>query len=533
MTSTDSKDVDLSVEMAALDTEQGDKLEVTDGPVPAASMGTAYDQRDMQVMGKLQELRRNFRFISILGFACTLMSTWELVLASTAFSLMNGGSAGLIWTFVIVVAGYSFVFASLSEMASMAPTSGGQYHWVSEFAPRRFQRFMSYMTGWLCVWGWLAGIAGVCFFTAQLLEALVILNHPNFVPQPYHATLLIIAIAAFSIIFNTFLARKLPLVEAILLLIHICGFFAILIPLWVLAPRANAKEVFTTFNNGGGWNSQGTSALVGILTAVISLTGSDSAAHMSEETKDAGVVLPRSIMWSIVVNGTLGFVMLVTFCFTLGDLDSILASPTGSPLVQVFYNTTDSYGGANTMTAIIIITLIASAISTIATCSRQLWAFARDKGLPFSGVLAHVYHGWDIPLNAIFMSFVVTAILSLINLGSTVAIQAVSSLSASLLLTSYMVSISTLLLRRFTGPNLPPRRWTLGKWGAPINIIALCFLSVFWIFSFFPPTAVVTTQTMNWNALMFAIIVIVATLYYLFKARFEYVGPVMLVKRDS
>jgi len=30
-----------------------------------------------------------------------------------------------------------------------APTSGGQYHWVSEFAPRRFQRLMSYMTGWV------------------------------------------------------------------------------------------------------------------------------------------------------------------------------------------------------------------------------------------------------------------------------------------------------------------------------------------------------------------------------------------------
>jgi hypothetical protein len=200
-----------------------------------------------------------------------------------------------------------------------APTSGGQYHWVSEFAPRKFQRLMSYMTGW--VWfhpqcnidiGFanvdyialrmglgmrlhsltsfiaiyvlidlqLSGIAGVCFFTAQLIEALIILNHPTFVPQPYHATLLIIAVAAFSIFFNTFLAKKLPLVEAILLLIHIAGFFGILIPLWTLAPRANAKDVFTTFNNGGGWNSEGTSALVGILTAVISLTGSDSAAHM-------------------------------------------------------------------------------------------------------------------------------------------------------------------------------------------------------------------------------------------------------------
>ena len=126
----------------------------------------------------------------------------------------------------------------------------------------------------------LSGIAGVCFFTAELIEALIILNNPTFVPQPYHATLLIIAVAAFSIFFNTFLAKKLPLVEAILLLIHICGFFAILIPLWTLAPRANAKDVFTNFNNGGGWNSEGTSALVGLLTAVISLTGSDSAAHM-------------------------------------------------------------------------------------------------------------------------------------------------------------------------------------------------------------------------------------------------------------
>jgi amino acid transporter len=149
-----------------------------------------------------------------------------------------------------------------------------------------------------------------------------------------------------------------------------------------------------------------------------------------------------------------------------------------------------------------------------------------------SANIMQVYPGWDVPLNAIFMSFLVTSILSLINLGSTVAIVAVASLSASLLLTSYMVSISTILLRRATGPNLPPRRWSLGRWGFVVNIIALAFLSVFWVFSFFPPTAVVTTSTMNWNVLMFAIIIVVATLYYFIKARHEYVGPVMLVKRD-
>ena len=108
-----------------------------------------------------------------------------------------------------------------------------------------------------------------------------------------------------------------------------------------------------------------------------------------------------------------------------------------------------------------------------------------------------------------------------------------ASLSASLLLTSYMASISTLLLRRLTGPNSPFHQWTLENLRATVNIVALCFLSVFWIFSFFPLTAVVTTKGVNWNALMFAIIAVVAAVYYLAKARHEYVGPMMVVNRDS
>ena len=62
--------------------------------------GTEADQHDMQILGKRQQLnvskfagcalgqvyatdtvQRNFRFISILGFSCTAMSTWEITLA--------------------------------------------------------------------------------------------------------------------------------------------------------------------------------------------------------------------------------------------------------------------------------------------------------------------------------------------------------------------------------------------------------------------------------------------------------------------
>jgi len=42
--------------------------------------GTNADEEEMRVLGRTQQLNRNFRFISTLGFACTLMSTWEIAL---------------------------------------------------------------------------------------------------------------------------------------------------------------------------------------------------------------------------------------------------------------------------------------------------------------------------------------------------------------------------------------------------------------------------------------------------------------------
>ena len=108
----------------------------------------------------------------------------------------------------------------------------------------------------------------------------MILNNETYVPQRWHGTMFVIAITAFSILFNTFLAKKLPLVEALILIIHVVGLFVIIIPLWVLAPRNNAKSVFTQFTNAGGWNSAGTAVMIGLTTPISSMIGYDCAVHM-------------------------------------------------------------------------------------------------------------------------------------------------------------------------------------------------------------------------------------------------------------
>jgi len=39
-----------------------------------------YDQRDMQRLGKRQEMRRNYRTLSMLSFTIIVQATWEFIL---------------------------------------------------------------------------------------------------------------------------------------------------------------------------------------------------------------------------------------------------------------------------------------------------------------------------------------------------------------------------------------------------------------------------------------------------------------------
>jgi amino acid transporter len=76
--------------------------------------------------------------------------------------------------------------------------------------------------------------------------------------------------------------------------------------------------------------------------------------------------------------------------YTIGPLEQALVSSTGYPFIDLFYRSTKSYAATNVMTAIVIINFTAAAIAVLATASRQLWAFSRSKGMPFSGFLAPV-----------------------------------------------------------------------------------------------------------------------------------------------
>ncbi|KAK3178624.1 hypothetical protein OEA41_000761 [Lepraria neglecta] len=404
-------------------------------------------------------------------------------------------------------------------------------------------------SGWLCVLGWQSSLASGSYLMATQIQSLLILNDSNYVFERWHGTLLVVAAASIAILFNTLFAKQLPLVERVMLLFHICGFFAVLIPLWVLAPKTSAKVVFTEFQNNGGWSSMGLSALIGMTGPVFALIGPDSAVHMckrilspflqstdlipAEETRDASRVLPLGMMSTLILNGLTGWIMVITFCFCIGNIEDAVNSPTGQPYIQVFYNATNSHAGATVMSAIIVFMTLCAIITNLATVSRQTFAFARDfHDSRVARFLSHVNPRYNIPLNAVYLSFILNCLISLLNIGSSVAFNAVASLATAALLSSYIISISCVTLKRWRGEPFPSKRWSLGKWGATLNVVAVLYLCVACFFSFWPLYKEVTAETFNWSIVIYSAVIWYAVSYFYVKGRRQYDGPVVHVNKD-
>lgn len=105
---------------------------------------------------------------------------------------------------------------------------------------------------------------------------------------------------------------------------------------------------------------------------------------------NASVILPRVMVGTILINGTLGLGFLFALLFCLGDVESVLNTVTGFPIIQIFYNTTGSTSATTALMMPFIIVAVASTFGLLASASRTFWSFARDKGLPFSTFFAHV-----------------------------------------------------------------------------------------------------------------------------------------------
>lgn len=105
---------------------------------------------------------------------------------------------------------------------------------------------------------------------------------------------------------------------------------------------------------------------------------------MSEETHDAAIRGPVAIRAAVLVSGTVGWMLTVTFCFCMSDFDEIVKTPTGLPVAQIFLNAGGRTGGT-VMWFFVILVQFFTGCSAMLANARMAYAFSRDEAFPFSG----------------------------------------------------------------------------------------------------------------------------------------------------
>ncbi|OJJ48710.1 hypothetical protein ASPZODRAFT_62028 [Penicilliopsis zonata CBS 506.65] len=521
--------------------------ETTRSVLEARACDPVGDDEVLARLGKRPVLKRKFDFMALLGLTCTILSTWEGMLVMFVEPLLNGGPAGVVYSYIVAWIGTTATFITFAEMVSMAPTSGGQYHWAMMLAPRSSFRFTGFLAGYLTTFGWQASVAAVGYMMGNMIQGLIVLTHPTYEPQAWHLTLLMFLTLACAAFVNVAASGLLPKVERLALVLHILGFFAILIPLVYLGEHNSAQFVFTSFLNGGHFETQGLSFMVGMTGSMFAFTGADAAFHMAEEINNAAVVIPRSIFASVLLNGILGFGMVIAALFATTDVNSALQTKTGYPFIAILQQATGSVAGSAAMTSLILVLGLGGFVGAVASSSRMIWSFARDRGLPGWALLQRVDTRTSIPVVAVGVTTLVACLLGLITLGSPTVFNDMISLSLSSLFLSYLISMCLLLWRRCTGRirslcslsttepvyNTPgaPLVWGPfyldGFWGILVNVFSIIYLVVGVFFSFWPPSASVDGPTMNYSVVGTGGVVILSTLYYLVIAKREFRGAVV------
>ncbi|KAH8648277.1 amino acid transporter-like protein [Tricladium varicosporioides] len=486
------------------------------------------DAAQLAALGHKSELNRNFSPLAMLGLAFAILNSWTALSASLSLALPSGGPTSVLWGLITAGVCNLSLAVSLAEFLSAYPTAGGQYHWVAVISWKRWVPILSWITGWINVSGWIALVASGGLLGSQLILGIISLMNPDYVSQRWHQFLIYIGYNLVAFLVNAFMTGGLPLITRSAFIWSIFGFIVISITVLSCASPnySSAKFVFTNFLNETGW-PDGIAWLLGLLQAGLGLTGFDAVAHMIEEIPNPAVEGPKIMIACVGIGVFTGFVFLLVLLFVAGPIDgpSGVIESTAGPLLQIFFNATGSKAGAICLLIFPLVCLLFATISIMTTSTRMTYAFARDRGLPFSRVFARVHPKLQLPLNALYLTVALVVIFGCIFLGSSSAFNAIISASVVALGVSYGIPIAINCIR---GREMLPksRPFQVPKWfGWAANLIGLAYVIVTTVLFLFPPDLPATGSNMNYCVVVFFIILVVSVVQWFVDGKKNFSGP--------
>jgi amino acid transporter len=510
---------------------------------PAREELIRQDMRDLHRLGYAQQLYREMGGFSNFAISFSIISILTGAIQLFGYGLQFAGPVINTYGWPLVSVFVLCVAASMAELASAYPTAGGLYFWAHRLGGHRW----AWVTAWFNMIGQITITAGIDYAAAMYIVGAINRIFGTALPTDQIATVsAMVVIMIPQMLINIFGIRLTALLNAFSVWWHIGGVIVIagLLALWgqhrqpfafllQAVDTVRPADLSATFSVGPvtidslmlrvpGMRALYTSGglalafVLGLLQAQWTYTGYDASAHVAEETVMARLNSAWGVFLSVAVSAVVGYAMLLILTLHVPNVAATVDPANGPAVLFIAYANLDRVY-AHTVAVIIGVAMWLCGLSSITSMSRMWFAFARDGGMPLYQLVRRVHPYWRTPVWAI----VITCGLTLLLTAYAVLYSVVVALSTTALYLAYAIPIYLNLRNKlgergeYTTAATAP--WSLGRWGVPLNAIALLWVALITVLFSIPPN-----ELAGWSMILLGVFM---ALYWWIDARHRFRGP--------
>ena len=435
--------------------------------------------RHLADFGYKQELDRSIgRFASFaagVSYISILTGTFQLFY----FGFSAGGPA-YVWSWPVVFVGQLMVALCFAELAARFPVAGSLYNWTKRLGSRT----TSWMAGWMMVTASIVTLAATVLAYQVTLPQLwsgfqVVGDGTGTYDVPVNAVVLGSVLILFTTVVNAYGVRLMARINSTGVLIELVAAVAIIVILAVSATRGPQEVLTDTAGRGSGQDLGYLGAfLVAALASGYVMYGFDTASSLGEETRDPQATAPRAIVRAVTASFVLGGLILLFGLMAVEDLaDPELSSSSGGLQYVLLQASGTGLGRVFLLCIVIAITVCCLAVHTATV--RMVFAMARDNNLPFAARLARVDPRRKTPIVPVVVVGLLSIGVLLVNVRQPQIFTVVTSIAVVMIYLAYLLVTVPMLVARLRGrwplpdPATGRRPFSLGRWGLPVNVLAV------------------------------------------------------------
>jgi amino acid transporter len=456
-------------------------------------------------LGYKPQLNRVLGLFANFSVAFTYLSPMVGIYSLFLLGVGTGGPAYL-WLLAIPVVGMLLVALVFGELASHYPVAGALYQYSKFSVGPRY--------GWFV--GWFYGIAllvTVASVDTGVVTYVASLSHNWFgwnLDATNHTTILVITLLLLAIqtTLNITGTKVMARIAQFGVYVEILGTVGIAVILAIHGFHHGIGYLFSTqgvqhasgnplgLDFHGNWLTG--AALIAVLAPVYIIYGFESAGDISEETKDAGRLVPRAMRLAVIWGGIASFILTAALLLSMPAHNGVAATVEGGGIPFIFE--TLAGGIQDFLLVLIIFAFFSCGTSVQGAGSRLAFSYARDGALPGSSWVSKVSNRFRTPVNALLAGAVVTALFVFLVFPSPAhdihiwfitypaevnALVALVSFGVSGIYLSFLLTVIGAIVARRRG-WVPEGKFQLGKWAWPVTISAALYLVLMFVNVVYP-----------------------------------------------